>query len=109
MALCAKCSRKYSYHCLSVVGLLQRSGNPETLPNVLFQFPDVYAFCPLGIVDKLWADASCLTLRLREQILLSWVSSRGQVTVKAVIEARAIVVIVMEELGIEWDSAPISG
>jgi hypothetical protein len=47
-------------------------------------------------------------LRLREQIPLSWVGGPSHVTIKAVVEARAIVVIVMEELGIEWNSAPFS-
>jgi hypothetical protein len=85
------------------------SGNSETLPDILLQLPDVHAFCALCIVDKLWTDASCLALRLREQILLSWVGGPSQVAIKAVVEAGAIIVIVMEELGIEWDSTPITG
>ena len=93
-----------SHHYLGVVGW-----NSETFPDILFQLPDVHSFCALCIVDKLWTDASCLALRLREQILLSWVGGPRHITVKAVVEAGAIVVIVMEELGIEWDSAPISG
>jgi hypothetical protein len=100
--------KKLSHHCLRLVRSLLRSGNSETLPNVLFQLPDVHAFCALCIVDKLWANASRLALRLGKQILLSWVGGPSQVAVKAVVEAGAIVVIVMEELGIEWNSAPFS-
>ena len=101
--------KKFSHHSFGVVGLLLRSGNSETLPDVLFQLPNVYAFCAFCIVDKLRTNASRLALRLRKQILLSWVGGLNQATVKAVVEAGAIVVIVMEELGIEWDPAPISG
>lgn len=100
---------KLSHHCFRVViRPLLRSGNSEALPDVLFQLPDVYAFRAFGIVDKLWANASRLALRLRKKILLSWVGGPSQVTIKAVVEAGAIVVFVMEELGIEWDSAPFS-
>jgi hypothetical protein len=87
--------------------MLLRTRDLETLPDILLQLPDVHTLRTFGIVDKFRADASCLTLRFREEILLSWIGSAGQISIKAVIKAGTIVVIVMEELGIEGDRAII--
>ena len=56
----------FSHHHLRVLGMLLRTRDLETLPNILLQLPDVHTLRTFGIIDKFRADASCLTLRLRE-------------------------------------------
>jgi hypothetical protein len=41
--------------------------------------------------------------------LFSGIGSTSQITIKPIVEARAVVVVIMEELGVEWDRISIPG
>ena len=89
--------------------LLIRNWYFKTPPDVILQLPDVHSLSTLSILDKLGSDPSCPALRPRKQVLFPWIGSTRQVAVKAIVEARAIVIVVVEELGVERDRTSVSG
>ncbi len=95
-----------SYHRLCVSWLLLvGSWNLKAPPYVILELPDIHTLRTLGIVDELRSNSSCLALGPRKQVLFPWISSTSQITIKAVVKARAVVVIVVEELSVERPAA----
>lgn len=101
---------KGTHHRIRVVGIRLGYHDVQAPPYVIFELPNVDTLCPFGIVHKFRLDTPCLPLRRSEEILLAGLSARRQVAtvaIEAVVEARAVIVIFMEELGVEWNGTSV--
>jgi hypothetical protein len=83
--------------------------NVQAFPNIFFQLPHVYPFGTFGIIDKFWSNPPRLTLRGSQEVLLSSILHCRTVAIKSIVKARAVIIVIVEELGIEGYVKSITG
>ena len=87
--------------------ILSNLGNDDVqiLPYIVFQLAYVDPFGAFGVVDKLRTNTACGSLDITEEFLFVVGIYRTIAAVINIIESGPIVIIILEELGIEWYSA----
>ena len=98
-------------HGVFVFFLSRGHDDVQVLPDIILELPDIHPLGTLRIVDPLWPNTPSGVLRQRQEILFArFHRSRDNVpavAVEHIVEARSIVIVVVEELGVERNSAPI--
>lgn len=118
---------RVTYH-MHLIILIIRSlrwwdNNIQALPDVLLEFTDIHPLSSPCVIHCLWPHTPGLSLSLRQKIAIAGINVQGgityarstfAITIIDVVEARPILVLIVEELSIERDGPvcicrPISG
>jgi hypothetical protein len=87
--------------------------NIQAFPDIVLQLPNIHSLCPPRIIDKLRPNTSRLTRRAGQQVLSTCIDTccthSFAVDFVYVVEPWSIVVVVVEELGVERDCTSICG
>src|SRR5882762_339089 len=88
--------------------------NIQPLPNVLLQLPHIDPFRPLGVIDKFRSYSPGLSRSCSKQVLFPGINVRHGPTaitfaLKDVVKPGAVVIVVVEELGVEWYGTSVCG
>ena len=98
-----------TYHLIRIAFRCLRNDNVQVFPDIVFQLAHVDSLSTLRIVDELGANAARRPLSTAEEFLLI-ISIYGPIAaVINIVKGRPIIIVILEELSVEWDGSSVAG